>query len=825
VVGIVIVAHSAQLAESLAVLTKQMLRKDVPIEAVGGIEDPENPFGTDPVQIKNAIESVYSSDGVVVLMDLGSALLNAEMSLEFLAEDKRKNIRLCAAPLVEGAITAAVQSEAGGSLDQVVHEACGALSAKSEQLNIPPQEVPVEIAYEIEAPSKEIRLTVRNPLGIHARPAAKFVSIASGFHSEIKVRNLTRNTHLVSAKSINSITTLGARQGHEIQIMAKGKDARNAITALKLLVESGFDEIRGIDSEPVIYEKTRAKEGELSGVPVSPGIAVGPAVHYRFSIEHIPEYRIEDPDNEWQRLEKAMQMVKNEIRAHRRRVEAYVGEYEASIFDAHLLSLEDPALIEMVKQKIFMQSMNAEAAWKRAVDDVRKSYSEVEDEYLRNRAGDLEDLKAQVLRPITGTVAGTLQLSEPSVLVASDINPSDVIRLDPEKVIGICTAFGVPASHSAVLVRALGIPAVFGVGPEILAIEDKSLLALDGKSGRVVINPKKMESFKKKHARWLKEQKAILALSKEPAITTDGRRVEIVANINSTSEARIALRNGAEGVGVFRTEFLFLDRLNPPSEEEQTSAYEAVAQVMGNRPLIIRTLDVGGDKLLHYLDLAHESNPFLGERGIRIYFKHPEIFKTQLKAILRASFHHNVKVMFPMVSTVDEVLWAKCLLNEVQAELQKRNISFDGGVQMGIMIEVPSAVSLAERLATEVDFFSIGTNDLVQYVMAADRTNPCVSSLNDALHPAVLRMVQQTIRAGHEAGIWVGLCGELAGDPLSTPVLIGLGIDELSMSCHYIPVIKKSISKISVKEAEKIANKTLSMSSAIEVRKYIRKAL
>jgi phosphocarrier protein FPr len=407
--------------------------------------------------------------------------------------------------------------------------------------------------------------------------------------------------------------------------------------------------------------------------------------------------------------------------------------------------------------------------------------------------------------------------------LAADLKPSDTARLDPAKVLGICTELGGATSHSAILARALGIPAIVGLGAALEAIPDGQTIAIDGRQGRLWLQPdnEQLAKLQASRAEWLADQQRAKEASAGTAVTQDGHRIEVAANIGGPHDAPIALEFGAEGVGLFRTEFLFLDRETAPTEEEQLAAYRQVAETMAGKPLIIRTLDVGGDKPLPYIDLGEEDNPFLGWRGIRFCLDQPGIFKPQLRAILRASSGHNIKLMFPMIGALDEVVTAKKLLDVVREELMAEGLPFDEDMEVGIMIEVPSAVAIADQLAAEVDFFSIGTNDLTQYVMAADRGNAKVSGLANALQPAVLRMVQMTVQAAHAVGIWVGMCGELAGNPLATPVLVGLGLDELSMNAPAIPNVKEAIRGLTLDKAREIATNVLQCNSAELVANYL----
>ncbi len=830
VIGIVIVSHSKQLALGVRELAAQMVQNQVPIAVAAGIEDPDNPLGTDPIQVYEAIASVFSDNGVLVLMDLGSALLSAEMAIEFLPETQQKKVHLCEAPLVEGALAAVVAAAAGRDIHQVMAEARGALLAKATQLGVVSR--PLSLASHntpttnIESPTREIRLSVSNRLGLHARPAAQFVTTAARFQSQILVRNLTRNTELVRGDSINQVTTLGVRQGHELLITATGSDADEALAALQGLFANHFGEDNlALNSPPALHhEVTPATHGELSGIAASAGIAIAPVVHYQPTHVLITEYHVDDPESEWQRLQTAIHTARQEIQAVFSQASLQIGDAEAAIFDAQLLFLEDPVLLEAAKERIFEHHINAEAAWQAVVDEVATSYRTLEDSYLQERVDDVVDVGQRVLRSLGGNVPASLHLESPAILVTTDLTPSDTARLDPKKVLGICTTSGSATSHSAIIARTLGIPAVLGVDAQVLHLADGTLMALDGETGRAWVEPEShiLDLLAAKQSAWQAAQQEARSTAHQPAITRDGRQVSVFANIGSINDVQVAVASGAEGVGLLRTEFLYLDRTSAPTEEEQLEVYQAIAQVLDNRPLIIRTLDVGGDKPLPYLRIGFpEANPFLGWRGIRFCLDHLDLFKTQLRAILRASVGHQIKIMLPMIASVTEVRATKVILGEVQAELNQAGISFDAAIKVGIMVEVPSAVAIADQLAAEVDFFSIGTNDLSQYVMASDRTNPRVANLVDALHPAVLRMVQQTIQAAHAAGISVGLCGELAADTLATPILLGLGLDELSVNPQAIAGVKQAIARLSIVESEAIVASALQQESAVRVRELI----
>ena len=559
----------------------------------------------------------------------------------------------------------------------------------------------------------------------------------------------------------------------------------------------------------------------LKGIAASVGIAVGKAYVYRPVELAVERWGVEDTEAELARLQRALEESKEQLAGIHVKAQAEVGEDTARIFEAHLLILDDPVLLEEVRGKIEEERLNAEAALSDAIEGYAALFEGMEDEYMRARAADVRDVGQRVLHNLLGGGAEPLaELSSPAIVVARDLTPSDTAQMNKEMVLGFCTAMGGTTSHTAIMARILGIPAVVGLGDVALSIRNGDPLILDGGEGGVEVAPngETMERYARLEREFKARRDEAKAAARSPARTRDGHRVEVVANIGDVDSARIALEYGAEGVGLLRTEFLYLDRTTMPSEEEQYEAYRAIAELLCQRPVIIRTLDIGGDKQLPYLDIGEELDPFLGWRAIRLCLERTDLFKAQLRAILRAGHGHNVKVMFPMIADLDEVRRAKALLAEAMAELEAADIPFASDVEVGIMVEVPAAAIAADVLAPEVDFFSIGTNDLIQYTMACDRTNERVAYLYQPLHPAILRLIKQVIEAAHGAGKWVGMCGEMAGEPLAIPILLGLGLDEFSMNAAAIPEAKAIIRSLSLAEAEGIAADALSLLSAEEIR-------
>lgn len=566
---------------------------------------------------------------------------------------------------------------------------------------------------------------------------------------------------------------------------------------------------------------------KLQGIAASSGIAIGPAYLYLPAEIVVERRKVTDTATEEAKLAAALEACRTELNLVHRGLFERLGEDEARIIEAQLLILEDPALIDRVKEKI-SGGINVELAVEEVIASYAALMEDMEDEYLRARGADIRDVGNRLLRHLLGLPSASLaELREPSVVVARDLAPSDTAQLDKELVLGFGTSMGGTTSHTAILARMLGIPAVVGIGAELLSIRPQQQLVLDGKEGVVIVEPdsKTIEHYLKERDRSQEVQEKALAVAHQPAITTDGHQVEAVANIGDVRSAEEALSWGAEGVGLFRTEFLFLEARFAPSEEEQYQAYWAVAELMGERPLVIRTLDIGGDKKLPYLQLDKEMNPFLGCRAVRLSLRRRELFKAQLRAILRAGVGANVKVMFPMIAVLEELRAAKEVLEEAKTELEAEGMAHAERLEVGIMVEIPSAVIGADLLAPEVDFFSIGTNDLIQYAMACDRTNEQVGYLYEPFHPVVLRLIQWTIEAGHSHGKWVGMCGEMAGNLEAIPILLGLGLDEFSMNARAIPQAKALIRSLSLSQAQEIARETMMMTDAAQIQNYVRERM
>ncbi len=823
-IGLVIVSHSAKLAEGVCELAGQVAEGKVRLAAAGGTGNPDNPIGTDSFRVLEAIESVYSEDGVLVLMDLGSAVLSAETAVDLLDEERRSSVRLCPAPLVEGAVAAVSQAAAGAGLEEVVREAHRAMAAKETHLGSgsPEQAASDEGTQD----AAESAVLLPNPLGLHARPAAQLVRRARWFRARITVENLTAAAGPVDAGSINGVLSLGARQNHQLRIRAQGQDSRKAVAALTSFLASGCGESvesPGSATADPTPEPADSLPGQLTGIAASPGIAAGPLVRLKPAAMAVSKRLVDDPEDERRRLSEAIAKAQEDTRALYEWARRQAGTTEAGIFDAQSLFLEDPALAGEAERIILSEQCNAEYAWQAAAERASRRLAELADPYLRSRAVDAGDVANRVLHRLTGCGKATAVIAEPSVVAAYDLTPSEVKELNLGLVAGLCLEAGSGSAHSVILARAVGIPAVVGLGRAISALEPGTTVALDGERGVVWVEPgpRQLSALENRRQERLAARGAALEERRKPAFTRDGRRIRVVANISGVAEAVEALECGAEGVGVLRTEFLFLGRETAPSEEEQLSAYSAIAASLGDRPLCIRTLDVGGDKSLPYIAISSETNPFLGLRGIRLTLQQRSLLRTQLRAILRAAVGHPVEALFPMLSTLAELREAKAVLLEAANELDAEGVSVARGIKVGAMIEVPAAAAIADQLAREAAFFSIGTNDLVQYVMAADRTNSSVAAIADPFQPAVLRMIHQTVQAGRRAGINVALCGEFAANTLAVPLLLGMGLEELSVSPPFVPEVKQAIRRWDFPAAESVARHALELDSSESVRQYL----
>ncbi len=532
------------------------------------------------------------------------------------------------------------------------------------------------------------------------------------------------------------------------------------------------------------------------GIAASKGYAIGYAFIKSEEEVTVVEKAIENIEEEIERLNGAVEASREQLNKIKAKAEVELGADKAAVFESHMMLLDDPEFTGAIEMNISSNRVNAEKALSDVLDMYVAIFDSMEDEYMRERVADVKDVGARLLKNISGVAAQDLSdVAENTIIIAHDLTPSDTAQLDRTKVVAFLTNIGGRTSHSAIMARTLEIPAVVGLQDVTETIKDGDLLVVDGAEGIVIVNPDEetVAKYEGKKLAFLEEKEELKKLIDTKVVTKSGKHIEICGNIGQPHDIDAVLANGGDGVGLFRTEFLYMDRETLPTEEEQYEAYKYVAEKAGERPAIIRTLDIGGDKKLPYLPLPEEMNPFLGYRAIRICLDRTDIFKVQLRAILRGSAFGNLKIMFPMISSIEEFLKAKEILKECMEELKAEGKAFNENIDTGIMIEIPAAAVMADEFAKHVDFFSIGTNDLIQYTIAADRMNEKISYLYDPMHPAVLRLIKMTIDAAHKEGKWCGMCGEMAGDETAIPTLLELGLDEFSMSASSILRAKQII--------------------------------
>ena len=826
-VGIVVVSHSHRLAEAAVELALQMAQATPPpIEIAAGLDD--GAVGTDAVRVKQAIDNVASGDGVLVVMDLGSAVMSAEMALE-LRDSGRGGpgdgpVVLSAAPLVEGLVAAVALAANGAPLSEVAEEAGRAGLAKTTVLGrstAPPSGATgsVGAARTGGAPIVRAEFVISNEHGLHARPAARFVATSRRFDAEVSVRNLSGPDPsgpraVADGRSLGALSTLGVLPGHRVEVTAKGRQAQELLAAIATLVSHHFD-------EPVAAAPITPLHPTVGPTGASPGIGIGPKtsiVAATYAVGSSTPGDLPTKVSEADRLSAAIEATRAELSDVRGRVAEVAGEDEAAIFDAHFLLLDDEELTGRARRLVEEDEMPAASAWGAAVSELAARFSALPDPYMRARAQDVKAVGDQVLAHLAGSPAsGPVRAA--GVVVAGELTPAQIAGLDPAQVVAIVTSSGSAASHASILARSMGIPKVVGAGIDILNVAEGTTILVDGSAGRVVVDPPSslVERYGREAAAHRGRAAELIERARRPAVTTDGVRVEVGANIGRVEDALEAVRYGADAVGLLRTEILFLDRAAPPDETEQTAAYLSIAQALDGRRLTVRTLDVGGDKPVPYLPQPPEANPFLGRRGLRLSLGYPEVFKQQLRAIVRTGQEHPVTVLFPMVTTVGELRSARALLSQAAGEVGCEGGRLPWRMEVGAMAEVPAFVLRARAMVPMLDVVSIGSNDLAQYTTAADRGNADVAALADALDPAVLRLIAEVTRAaGQKARVTV--CGEMANEPGTAVLLLGLGVRQLSMTARAVPEVKEALRTVSVARARQLAKCALRCHSADGVR-------
>ena len=839
-IGIVVVSHSRALADAAVALASEMSDGDSGggpvIEVAAGLD--EQTFGTDAMAVSEAIGRADAGDGVLVLLDLGSAVLSAEMALEFLDPDLAARVRLTSAPLVEGLIAASVAAGAGADLATAAREAERGLLAKAQHLG-PPGDAPatssgVDARHAQGRASVTRELQVTAPHGLHARPAAQFVRAVGAVPGvRVEVRNLDSGRGPVDGRSLTGIATLDARQGHRIEVSAAGDRAGELLDALSALAETGFGDLRlpttatragatdgtrsgtGTRGGTVARGRTRPTDGTPEGGPTfGLDAALGPVYRIDVPVDE-GSYAPGDASQEADAFDRAVQQARGELTDLISRTRDEVGDEQAAVFDAHLAILEDPDFQDPVRGDI-RDGASAPQAVAARVPVLRARFEGLSDDYQRARGADVSSVGTRLLRALRGELhaepAGT------GILVVQELDPATAVQLNSRETLGVITLRGGATGHGVLLARARGLPVLTAAGA-VADVPGGTLVAFDARSGRLEIDPDaptraEFEALLTERAR---ARQRMTDHADDPAVTLDGHHVAVKANLASITEARIAADSGADGSGLVRTEALFGDRVVAPSVAEQVAAFEQIAESLPGRTITIRTWDVGGDKPLPFHPQELEANPFLGVRGIRAFRRDPRLLVDQLEAVCRVARDHPVRVMFPMVTTVEEVDWALALLDEAAGRLP------DGrpdALEVGIMVEVPAAALRAEALSTLLDFVSIGSNDLTQYVLAAERGSAPLAALADAADPAVLQLIRDTV-TGVADGVEVCLCGDAASDPALALLLVGLGVGELSATPVSVPAVKDAVRHERLADLQDLAARALKLESAGEVRELL----
>jgi multiphosphoryl transfer protein len=774
----------------------------VTLKAAGGVEVLMH-VGIDTVSLKG--EGFTSRVKVGDKVETGAPLI--EFDLDYVATNAKS------------LLTEVIISN-GERVSGTVYGSGTAIVGKTPVLTLTLNGAAAEAKEELGPTVTSEAIILPNPNGLHARPAAVLSSTAKRFKSDIRLQLGDRSAN---ARSVTSLMALETARGDKVVLVAKGPDAREAVNSLTPMIAEGLGDEGCVPvsapatmTEAPIAAPAPRKDADpnlITGVAASSGLAVGEVCQVR----HV-EIQVKElggaPDRERRLLDDAIDKAAGQLEALRAQLHGHKEQEKAAIFAAHSELLEDPDLIEIATSAI-AKGKSAAFAWKSAVKAHADRLASLRNQLLAQRANDLLDVGERVLEILTGIKRKAPSYPANAVLIAEDLTPSDTAAMERGKVMGFATVRGGATSHVAILARSLGIPALAGIEARALELPNGTPVILDGSKGTLRLNPspKEIEKLREAQIRHEQQRKEDLAHALEPATTTDGRNIEVAGNIGGLKDAGEVAQLGGDGVGLLRSEFLFMERSAPPSENEQFEEYKAIALAVGaDRPLIIRTLDVGGDKPLAYLPIPREDNPFLGERGIRVGLDRPEILRTQLRALLRASKFGKLRIMFPMIATMAELLDAKAILAEEAGSLGIPPMP------CGIMAEIPAVAVMAEVFSEEADFFSIGTNDLTQYTLAMDRGHPKLAPKVDALNPGVLRLIALTVEGARKHKRFTGVCGGIAGDAQAVPILVGLGVDELSVSLPSIPTIKAQVRRLSYADCKELAQRALNCRTGDEVR-------
>jgi phosphoenolpyruvate-protein phosphotransferase/dihydroxyacetone kinase phosphotransfer subunit len=824
VIGLVVVSHSRALGEAAVGLAQQMVDEAARprIAVAAGLD--ETTFGTDAVAVSEAIAEVDGPDGVLVLLDLGSAVLSAETALEFVDPETAARVVVSSAPLVEGLVAAVVLAATGAPIDAVAEEARRGLEGKQDHLGQPHGDDHPATAAAPSGRFEELATTdaltvdipVTNPHGLHARPAARLVTLVRSFDAKVLLTNARAARGPVDASSLSKVATLNAREGDSLKAQASGPDAAAVLAAIRALADQAFGDEPPDDTTAAV---TRTGARDVGGPAGRTGsgldIAMGPAIISPVDVD-TSTYVAEDIDSELRRSRDALEAGAQALAAIRDDTRAAIGEAEAEIFDAQLALLGDPSLRDAAEVSI-RAGASAPKAWSTTIDALAAELGGLDDSYQRARAQDARSVRRRILAALMGQADATVAAAEESgILVVEELDAATAATLDPAGILGIVTRGGGATGHGVIVAKSRGVPIITDVGDAAADIRRGDLVAFDARVGQVLVNPTQAEQEHVAEEIAARAQRRAGALTQAllPATTADGHRIHVVANVTSVDDALVAAQQGAEGSGLVRTEILFGADTSRPTVERQAATFLSIASALGGQPITIRTWDVGGDKPLRFLPQPVEANPFLGERGLRLSRRDPEVLREQLEAICLTARETPTKVMFPMVTNLAEVEWA---LDQLAEAAKVATGDIPSALEVGIMVEVPAAALRAGLLAHRLDFVSIGTNDLTQYTTAAERGNAAVSGLADGLEPAVLRLIAG-VCADVPERVTVALCGDLASNDTATPLLLGLGIRELSAVAPAVPSVKGAVRHTTLTAAEELARGAIAAASADDVR-------
>ena len=840
--GLLLVSHSRALAEAAVDLIRRTVSATIPIAAAGGVGETHSEIGTDAIDIQQGIESVAQPDGVLVLMDMGSAILSTEMAKDLLADSI--NVRLCSGPLVEGGIAAAVQIQAGSPIADVIAAAQRSLLPKQDQLG-----EPVQSAEPTGGPGvaeESFESVLENIYGLHLRPVAALIKTLGADAKNVQIENVTGKRGPIIAASLVEIARLQAKKGDTIRFLLSGPNTAH----VRKEIESFLERLRNEDAQPVRSVPAKDDSASPEPIAVSSGLALGRVLFADRLDVRIPDTRPNtraEIDDECQHLTEAIGAAQRAVAQRVAKFSSSLEPAEVAILEAQQLILSDEILLAKAQERIRSRPVNAAAAWFETLTEVAEDQAAAADDYLKQRAIDFREAASAVVQQLIGQTNQFTNLTEDGVLVCAELNPTLIDQIQSTRITGVIELGGGSLSHGAILARSIGLPVIANAARSESALRSAEIVAIDGSTGRLIVNPapEVIQEWRQRQTDFRELHRQAVQLSQTPAISTDNITFSVAANAGKRRDVELAVANGADGIGLFRSEFLFDQFRTLPSEEEQLAVYRDALEpiladsrwksaqpsesLLSNRgasgefSVTLRLLDIGGDKPLPFLSPGKESNPFLGVRGLRLLLRHPEFFESHLSAILRLAAPFSIKLLVPMVTSVNEISRLKQHLEKAHQSLKARRLSHRWPIEIGAMIETPASAVAFDQMIECLDFASIGTNDLTQYVLCAERGNPQLEEFADSLHPAVLRLCQQVIALANQRLLPISICGEIASDPIALPLLAGLGLRVFSVAPTAVPTIKATVRGLSLSEItpDRITH-LLGYQSAAEIRRALR---